>query len=106
MTLHLVPPLPALGGDVRDRLEQLAERSLAGIVPDAHLPRRLAELSPLEEADAMLWFSELVRVILLRGADWWEVIPDAVGTARDEQADDAVRDLIEAALNALEGRTP
>lgn len=103
MTLHLVPPLPVDDTSVRDRLETLAERSLAGIVPDAHLPRRLAELSPLPTDDAMEWFLELVEAIVLRDAPWWEVIPDAVGTRRDEQADDAVRDLIEAALNKLTG---
>jgi hypothetical protein len=103
--LHLVPPLP-VAETVRDRLEQLAERSLAGIVPDAHLPRRLAELSPLGEVDAMQWFEELCEAVCLRDAPWVDIIPDAVGTDRDEQADDYIRDRIEAALNALTGVAP
>lgn len=103
--LHLVPPLPA-AESVRDRLERLGERSLAGIVPDAHLPRRLAELSPLGEVDAFQWFEELWQAIALRDRPWQEIIPDAVGTDRDEQADDYIRDRIEAALNALTGVAP
>lgn len=101
-TLRLVPPLP-VQETLRDRLETLAERSLAGIVPDEHLPRRLAELSALPEADAVMFFLDLCQGIADQAKPWFEVVPDAEGTNRDEQADDAARTRIDLALDALEG---
>ncbi|HEY9367526.1 hypothetical protein [Streptomyces sp.] len=99
MTPHLVPPLPVTETR-RDQLETLAEH------PVPHLPQRLAELSPLPEDLAMEWFEELCEAVCLRDAPWPEIIPDAVGTCRDEQADDYIRDRIEAALDKLEGGRP
>lgn len=100
--LRLVPPL--LDQQViRDQLERLAYGSLNGSVEGPELPGLLAELSELDEADAMQWFDELIDSIAALRQPWWEVIPDAVGTARDEQADATTRDRIEAALNVLTG---
>lgn len=104
-TLRLVPPLVDQG-TIRGQLERLAHGVLNGRVDDALLPVLLAKLSQLDEPDALVWFEELVESIDALGLPWWEVIPDAVGTHRDEQADDAVRDRIEAALNALTGVAP
>ncbi len=99
-TLRLAPPL-VTQATIREQLERLADWSLNGRIEDNKLPRLLGKLSPLPEPDAMVWFVELTEAIAARDLPWWEVIPDAVGTDRDEQADAATRDRIEAALNAL-----
>ena len=58
---------------------------------------------PLPEADAIAWFADLCEAVAALSLPWWESIPDAVGIDREEQADDAARDRIEAALDKLEG---
>lgn len=103
MTLHLVPLLPATETPVRDQLEQLAHDSLAGKVNDAHEIGELARLSPLSEDDAAMFFLDLCEGIADQGKPWFEVLPDAEGTNRDEQADDACRTRIDLALDALTG---
>jgi hypothetical protein len=92
------PALP-----VRERLERLAYRALNGIVCDEQLPARLAELSKLPAEEAATMFEDLCEAIAARDLPWWEVKPDAEGTNRDEQADNACRARIELALHALEG---
>lgn len=94
--------LPA-GPPVRARLEQLARDFLAGRVHETHVFRELDRHSPLPEDDAAMVFLDLREAISDQlTAPWWEVVPDAVGTDRDEQADDACRARIELALDALE----
>jgi hypothetical protein len=101
VTLHLVPPLPAT--PVRDQLEQLAHDSLAGKVTDPHVLGELAELSPVPQEEAVWLFLDLCGGISDQDRPWFEVVPDAEGTARDEQADEACRTRIDLALDALEG---
>lgn len=98
MTLSLAPALP-----VRDRIEQLAEQTLKGHVPDEHLPRHLAELTDLDEDTALDWFLDLCEGVAALGLPWWESIPDATGIERDEQATDAANTRISLALDALTG---
>lgn len=96
MTLRLVEE-----PTIRAQLERLAHWSLTGRVDEAEVARLLAKLSPLPEADALLWFADLCEGVAALSLPWWEVIPDAVGIAREEQAEDAALDRIKAALNAL-----
>jgi hypothetical protein len=92
------PALP-----VRDRLERLAYRCLNGIVPDEHIPARLAELSPLPVEQALMVFLDLCEGVAALSLPWFEVVPDASGIRREEQAEDAARTRIDLALDALEG---
>jgi hypothetical protein len=101
VTLHLVPPLPAT--PVRDQLEQLAHDSLAGRVTDPHVLGELARRSSLPEPDVAMFFLDLCEAISDQAKPWFEVLPDAEGTNRDEQAADACRTRIDLALDALTG---
>lgn len=103
-TLHLWP-LPSLPEPepVRDLLEQLAHDSLAGRVTDLHVLAELERLSPLPEEDAAMFFLDLCLGIMQQSLPWFEVVEDAEGTDRDEQADDAARTRIDLALDGLEG---
>jgi hypothetical protein len=105
VTILRLWPLPSKPDPepVREQLEQLAHDSLAGRVTDLHVLAELERLSPLPEEDAAMFFLDLCLGISLQALPWFEVIPDAEGTNRDEQADDAARTRIDLALDALEG---
>ena len=98
--LRLVTPLPA---DRRERLEDLARASVAGQVSEETVQLRLRELTWLPEEDALMWFTDLRAGVAAKNLPWFEVVPDAVGTDLDEQADDAAQTRIDLALDALEG---
>jgi len=96
----------------REILERLAQWLLAGRVPECCLPDILEHINPaLPEADAMAAFEELAEAVVIRDkvADgtlgWVDVLPDATGVQRDEQAADAVQARVDDALTVLVGRS-
>lgn len=99
----------AFAPTVREQLERLGYWSLAGHVPDKHLPSLLARLAPhLDEDTALLRFRDLVDAVAVqdafeRGAAHWSEVVDDVGRDLPEQADDAARTHVSLALDALTG---
>jgi hypothetical protein len=98
-----------LGGTLRDLLERLAYQVLNGNICDDHLPAVLDQLGALCLTDRMACFEELIDAIVLRDGlergeiHWCQVIPEATGRERDQQALDAACIRVDDALAALVG---
>jgi hypothetical protein len=98
---------PTTTATVRDDLIVYARRALT--FPLMSVEEDIAALSPLPRRERNEAFDELcTRVYDLdrfeRGdLDWSDVIPDATGVERDEQARDALETFVELALDRLTG---
>jgi len=92
---------------IRDQLERLAHWVLNEHVTYTDLHQLLTELTDLDEHTTMARFIDLVDAVTIDDAyqrgllHWSEIIPDATGRDRDEQAADACRVPVDLALDAL-----
>ncbi len=99
---------------IRDQLERLATWQINGCLigkPSCCLARDLRTLAPAlagqDDETVFLAFDELVEAVYVRDsfadntASWCELIPEATGTDRDDQALKAAWDLVDLTLDSL-----
>lgn len=99
---------------VRAQLERLATWQISGRLADRQsccLARDVRDLAPglagQDDAATLRAFDELVEAVYLRDGfangtvSWCELIPEATGAERDDQALKAAQDLVDCTLAAL-----